>query len=131
VALVVEEARLGELGDEAAVVAGDLGDGVVGERGDAVAVQHPPHGGRVVGHEGVGDVLPGQAQQREVPARVVRQPGRDVVDLPLHSHPHTPSTQCRAISADVTRLMSGFVFSDALLLSSIAAGPFTATIPSG
>ncbi|KAG2598394.1 hypothetical protein PVAP13_5KG358700 [Panicum virgatum] len=87
VALAVEEPRAGELGGEAAVVAGHLGDAVVGERGDAVAVEDPPRGGRVVRDEGVRHVLPAQAEQREVAARVARQPRRDVVDLPLHRHP--------------------------------------------
>jgi hypothetical protein len=83
----LEEARGGELRQEAAVVGGRGGDGVVGEAADEEAAEERARRGRVVGGEGVGGVLPRQGDEREVAARVVGKPGRHVVHVARDGDP--------------------------------------------
>ena len=71
----LEEARGGELHEEVAEVGGGRGDGVVGEAADKEAAEERADRGRVVGHEGVGGVLAGEGEERDLAARVVPQPG--------------------------------------------------------
>ena len=92
----VEEARGGELREEAAEVGGGRGDGVVGEAADEEAAEDRARGGRVVGGEGVGGVLPREGDEREVPAGVVGQPRRDVVDVAGDGDPEVVGGRVRA-----------------------------------
>ena len=92
----LEEARGGELREEAAVVGGRGGDGVVGEAADEEAAEERARRGRVVGGEGVGGVLPREGDEREVAAGVVGEPGRDVVDVAGDGDPEVVGGRVRA-----------------------------------
>ncbi|KAI4974095.1 hypothetical protein ZWY2020_046581 [Hordeum vulgare] len=63
------------------------GGGVVGEAADEEATEVRAHGGRVVGHEGIGGVLAGEGDERDLASRVVAQPRRDVLDAPGDGDP--------------------------------------------
>ncbi|KAI3411220.1 Cytochrome b5 heme-binding domain-containing protein [Psidium guajava] len=91
VSLPLEEPQAGELSVELPVVLGHLGgdevpDAVPGEQ----RVQVLPGGSGVVRHEGVGHVLAGQGEERDLAAGVALGPLGDVVHLPLDRDPQIP-----------------------------------------
>jgi hypothetical protein len=92
----LEQPRGGELREEAAEVGGRRRDRVVLEPAHEEPPQERARRRRVVGGERVGGVLPRQRQERDVAARVVGHPRRDVVHVPGDGDPQVVPRRVRA-----------------------------------
>lgn len=89
--LFLKQPKFDKLTVELSIVLGNLRDSEIFEIiPSEELVKVFPGSAWMIGNEGVSDILTSQIQERSIPARVILNPARDIVNLTLDRDPQIP-----------------------------------------